>query len=424
MKKTILITSAIMLFSNLTMGQGFLEKKFSQLATAANSKSYSKGDIADAEKDSASNFLEAKENVKDTRNTSGIYYSTTPIFCTTDLDKKKVVKKFLVQYNEVESFNNSLSIYTQHAYEATNRAKLVIPSHWSSSSSPASLNIKMGIEAGGLYLNGKNYESKKYEFINHSSKKDLQGNEIPDADYLSNWYNCDLIEIEPGIILIGNFSVTVQKSATKQDEYEVKDAKELASNKKYNIICVLYKADKANQAKLYTNDYAWDKVVAYKIKLKKVGTNTGGDNKLPNPRIGNINIPMFASFTSVAVSQAQKLLNDKGLSHLKVLYVYSAMQSDNFYTREDYRIVLGSKTKVRVGRYVEYFVVFENTKPQPRVAGDEWISPSKFGYLSLNVCEDMKDNAYNINEYSGVIYSKISGPMWLSKDENAMRFKK
>jgi hypothetical protein len=133
---------------------------------------------------------------------------------------------------------------------------------------------------------------------------------------------------------------------------------------------------------------------------------------------------MFAPFTSVAVSQAQKLFNDKGLSHLKVLYVYSAMQSDNFITREDYRIVLGSKTKVRVGRYVEYIVVFENTKPQPRVVGDEWISPSKFGYTALNVCEDMKDNAYNINEYSGVIYSKIFGPMWLSKDENAMRFKK
>ena len=40
MKKTILITSAIMLFSNLTMGQGFLEKKFAQLATAANSTNF------------------------------------------------------------------------------------------------------------------------------------------------------------------------------------------------------------------------------------------------------------------------------------------------------------------------------------------------------------------------------------------------
>jgi hypothetical protein len=210
--------------------------------------------------DSMSTFLDKQEVLKDSRGMSGIYYSTFPIKLEFSLPSKEIpepyAKKFLVNYDE-SSPNPILSINTQYAYETSDRTKWVkratfwLDSYW-----------KNVLEKKGVFATSEadNVDNTKYQFYTHGEKKDLQGNSIMGEDWLTN-FDGNLFEAEPGILLIlGNW----------QSFYE----EDLNKAKKFGIVAILYKPEKANEVAKYTNDYAWDKIHELREQIKAAGRPT------------------------------------------------------------------------------------------------------------------------------------------------------
>lgn len=209
-------------------------------------------------KDSASTFLDGKEILKDSRGMSGIYYATFPIKLEFSLSNKDFpnpyAKKFLINYDE-KAKNPLLTINTQYAYETTDRTKFVkcatfwLDGYW------RNVLDKKGVFASS---EADNVDNTKYGFMTHSESKDLQGNSIYGEDWLTN-FDGVIYEAEPGILLItGNFQTYT--------DYE--------KAKKYGVVAVLYKAEKAIQAAKYTNDVAWDKIKELTEKINAAGNAT------------------------------------------------------------------------------------------------------------------------------------------------------
>lgn len=270
MRKTIKLIALVLLIAtiNQSNAQGFL-KKLNDKANAGNKKEETKKvedkkilspqEIAAA--DSANTFLDSKEILKDSRGMSGIYYANTLIDLDFDLPNNSLptpfAKKFLVNYDE-STPNHVLSINTQYAYETTDRTKFVKRAEYFMTSYGQSIVKKSGVFWTGEYNNMAN---SYYSYATHSSTKDLQGNLIFDKD---EWvsFNGTILEAEPGILLIGSIV---------QPDYK----KEINYSKKFKVLVVLYKADKAEAAKKYINDYAWDKVAELAYKSDNVDASTG-----------------------------------------------------------------------------------------------------------------------------------------------------
>jgi hypothetical protein len=211
-----------------------------------------------AKKDSASTFLDSKEILKDSRGMSGIYYSTFPIkvefSLANETSPNPYVKKFLINYDE-KAKSPLITINTQYAYETTDRAKFVkcatfwLDSYW-----------KNVLDKKGVFATGEadNVDNRKYEYTTHSESKDLQGNSIYGKDWQTN-FDGVIYEAEPGILLLtGDFQ----------------NFTDFEKAKKYGVVVVLYKAEKATQAAKYTNDVAWDKVKELSQKIEAAGNVT------------------------------------------------------------------------------------------------------------------------------------------------------
>ncbi len=210
--------------------------------------------------DSASTFLDGQEILKDSRGMSGIYYSTFPIHLTFSLDDRNnpapYAKKFLVNYDE-SGKNPILSINTQYAYETTDRTKFVqratfwLDTYWQE------VLKKTGVFATS---EADNVDNTKYGFYTHKEAKDLQGNSIYGKDWMTN-FDGNIFEAEPGILLIlGNW----------QSFYE----EDLDVAKKFGVVAILYKPEKAAEVAKYTNDYAWDRIHELRAKIKSAGKAT------------------------------------------------------------------------------------------------------------------------------------------------------
>lgn len=230
------------------------------LLTAAKAKALNDKLNALTAADSTNTFLDKQQVLKDSRGMSGIYYSTFPIKLSLP---NTYAKKFLINYDE-SGKNPILYINSQYAYETTNTSKFVKrASFW------LDLYWKNVLEKTGVFATSEadNVDNDKYEFYTHSEKKDLQGNSIFGDDWLTN-FDGNIYEAEPGILLIlGSFQDTQSFS------------KDLDHAKKYGVIAILYKADKAALVKKYTNDYAWDKIKEMSVKIESAGNAT--TEKLP-----------------------------------------------------------------------------------------------------------------------------------------------
>lgn len=245
------------MLTNISNAQGKLGNLMAKAAAKVNGKSYSASDYADAAKDSANDFLDSKEILKDKKGLSGIYYSTTPVYATTQGGKERIVKKFLVNFKETEKKNYILTLNTQYAYETTNQAKWVKAADFSAEPGLVSKEHPAD-KVGYTYFDGANYDNLNYQYITHKSKKDLQGNDVPDGDYLAGWNDKDALEIEPGILLVGDISI-----------YSKDTEKEINHYKKYKVVVVLYKKEKAAEAAKYTQDVIWDKLTVFWEKYDK-----------------------------------------------------------------------------------------------------------------------------------------------------------
>lgn len=210
--------------------------------------------------DSVNTFLDTKPILKDSRGISGIYYSTFPIKLNYS---NKYAKKFLINYDE-SGKRPILYINTQYAYETTDVSKFIkratfwLDDHW-----------KNVLDSEGFFASSEadNVDNDKYEWYTHVEKKDLQGNSIYGDDRLTN-FDGTIYEVEPGIFLIvGDFQDT--RSFSKNLDYA----------KKYGVIAILYKAEKATAVLKYSNDYAWDRVAELNVKIDALGNVTS--EKLP-----------------------------------------------------------------------------------------------------------------------------------------------
>jgi hypothetical protein len=404
---------ALAFFISSASAQGFLEKKLAKLAEAANTSTYSKSDYEAAAKDSASAFLDGKEILKDSRSLSGIYYSTTPIYAMTEGDKPKTLKKFLVNYTETPDYNNKIDIYNQYSYETTNNAKYCKPASFVATISPPSKDIMSSNAVGSLFLGTSNYDASKYTFFTGSYKKDLQGNYIPDGTMKAKWNNGGIIEIEPGIILIGSTRVILDK------DHKV-IITELENYKKYNELTVLYKAGKEALAAKYTKEYMWDKLADFTVRNYEAGQKMGYTFRLSPP--GHLGIiPEHQAMKDVAGKLYEEAAKAKGYP-IKVLYVYS-LQGPYYNVIKGIRPVGAMPMQVNIGRSVSFYVVFENLKPA-KMDPNVWHAPNKYGFTTVTVGENMRDDLYNINEYSGKYYlPNFPAPFWLDASENAMMFK-
>lgn len=268
-----------------TTANAQLGKKLEAKLNAAMTESQgpSKKELQEAAQDSMSTVLDSKPIPKDPFDINGIYYAKTPLAGGTEGDNEmtnqpymKILKKFLVIY---EPDKYSLNIYNQYSYETTNDKKFVKPAYWISGSVPKKDAIENSQMAGGLHITDADYDNRKYMYTaGNYIKKDLQGNYIKGEPSVGTWESGDILQIEPGIILIGYF--LIQKDG---EEFS------LENRKKYTDVTILYKAEKAELAAKYTREYAWEQVAKYWIKwneaeLKRQAKNT----ELPVPFTKNI----------------------------------------------------------------------------------------------------------------------------------------
>jgi hypothetical protein len=243
----------------------------------------SKKQLEEAAADSSSTFLDSKEVLKDARGISGIYYSASVISAHTKGDNpmtnkpyEKIVKKFLVNYDET---NFTISLNTQYAYETSNNTKWVKAATWTSVTSPKKLGPEISIKAGGLYLSHKDYDNRKYQYAKgYGVKEDLQGNYVQGDAKIGNFNNAEILEIEPGILLIGDLGIGKDGGSSS-----------LEIKKKYEEVIVLYKADKADVAAKYTREYAWDKINEFWKKYKVASDEIeASSTELAKPIAGKI----------------------------------------------------------------------------------------------------------------------------------------
>jgi len=104
--------------------------------------------------------------------------------------------------------------------------------------------------------------------------------------------------------------------------------KNLERSKKYNILNVLYRADKAVQAAKYkTNDAAWDKLIAVNKKIENAEkAKTTAAFEMPLPKKGFKNAP-----SEIELNKAAQNFLSKYQSEDKLDYVYSSSEWANIY---------------------------------------------------------------------------------------------
>jgi hypothetical protein len=284
MNKKLFMIATILTVVSYTNAQNFGGKLGEKMnAKIQGTAGPNKKQLEEAASDSSSNFLDSKEVLKDARGMNGIYYSKTLIAAGTMGDNpmtnqpyEKMIKKFLVNYDE-KTFTVTLN--TQYSYETSNETKWVKAALWTSTTSPKKLGPEISIKAGGLYLSAKDYDNRKYQYAKgYLVSKDLQGNYIKGDALNSDFNSSDFLEIEPGIIIIGDLQVGKDGESNS-----------LELNKKYKEVVVLYKADKAALAAKYTREYAWDKINEYWKKYDSSNKEIEANNtQLAKPFAGKV----------------------------------------------------------------------------------------------------------------------------------------
>lgn len=323
--------------------------------------------------DSTSTFLNDKEILKDSRGMSGIYYSTTPILLTFDLPNKSMptpyAKKFLINYDEKPA-NPVLSINSQYAYETTDRTKFVkkatfwVDDYW-----------KNVLEKKGVFATSAsdNVDNDNYEFYTHTETHDLQGNSLLGPDRLTN-FEGTVYEAEPGILLIvGEMQNTLSFM------------KDLNYAKRFGVVAILYKAEKAEQVKKYSNDVAWDKIKELNDKIEGAGYAT--KESLPGEGMKDAKIKA----ESFAFAKA-----DAAKNHPKeaVQYTYIAAKEWNIIRDKNSGAILKRSLRIIVVVKIGEQCAFENASIYQNYDGASY-GPSNWVPAGAPVYFDCK----TLNQY-------------------------
>lgn len=324
-------------------------------------------------KDSASTFLDGKEILKDSRGMSGIYYSTFPIKLEFSLSNKDIpepyAKKFLINYDE-KAKNPLITINTQYAYETTDRTKFVkcatfwLDAYW-----------KNVLDKKGVFATSEadNVDNSKYEFYTHGQKTDLQGNVIYGDDYFTN-FDGNIYEAEPGILLIiGNHQNTLSFM------------NDLINAKKFGVIAILYKAEKASEVSKYTNEYAWDIIKQLNDKIESAGN--AATSTLPAETFKDAKIAQ----ESLSFAKADAAKNHPKES---VQYTYIAGKEWNIIRDKSTGVILKRTLRVIVVVKIGDQCAFENASITQKYDGANY-GPSNWVPAGAPVYVDCK----NLNQY-------------------------
>ena len=156
-------------------------------------------DAAQIEADRADTTLDKRPRKEDRRGFGGIYYPNFVLGAESiNQEKAYAIGKVLIEYDEDKAI---ATLYTRHAFEANDPAKLVSKAIW-------------GPHNTGRYVNGLKKLDRvilttpstdtinKYKYLQQSYRKDLQGNDVADKQLPSGLGI--LLELEPGVIYVGN----------------------------------------------------------------------------------------------------------------------------------------------------------------------------------------------------------------------------
>jgi hypothetical protein len=415
--------SSVLIYSTLltapTFGQGFFdqmkEKASGSLGIKNNSAKPSKSMLKAADADSADTMLDEKAKAikPDKYGMGGIWYSTKPIRLKNDLGQTGLIgKKFLLEYDEA---NYRLKFSTRYAYEASNRAKLVRAGVWLSESIPPKIAFDQAIKEGHFALPSYGSDNHNYIYTTYVPNEDLQGN-IKRGEAIETTFSTEFVEIEKGVAVVMQ---NKYYSTRKMDDRE----KAMAALEDF---VVLFRKEKAQRAYAVTYEEVHKFFSDYRSRLEKANKNMDKGDALPRPGDANAS-PEFARVLKEGPALFKAALaKQPKLAHYQPLYAYVYNNNPSWDVVKNVR----DGRQVAVGRMVGVYVVCLNTKPAKEdgdlLGGYYAQVKNKYVYFYTGIYEDMKGNAYNINEYSGKLYftGHGMGPYPIAAGENAMKHKK
>ena len=208
MKDSLLLTAMAlsMALAFPSHAQGFLGKLADKLkeaaasSTAGSSGGISSGDARALSEDKADQTLDQRSGSfkTDKRGIGGIYYANLPIGARSLNDEKGfLIAKVYLEYDDATGV---MTMYTRHAFEANDPAKLVPKGKWFASSSKQYLDGMR--RAGKLYLRDADANtSTHYAITQYSYRTDLQGNQVRDKLIAAKLG--PMLELEPGVLYVG-----------------------------------------------------------------------------------------------------------------------------------------------------------------------------------------------------------------------------
>jgi len=311
MKKVSIVLLAGLLCTSATFSQdkkkgGFLNKVQNAIDDVGASLDPNNPNPSDLKKDMESKVLESQQVNKDSRNLSGIYYSTEP--CRIGLPgtgKYKFAQKFLINYKEGDNVNDVI-ITSRHYYDKNND---VLPlTHTPRRGTPDYFPITTSVKLGKFLIDGRAESADGHQFMGtFINFADKNGNYISQPSTWVGGLFGDLLELEPGILVSTNLDYIIKANTPEKYKF-------LQENGKYVIF---YKKEKEDKVKSWTKEQVWDMMKEFYTKYYALYKEAEGNNvELAKP------IGSFKDEPSNADLKAACLQRMKEMSYYTEEFVY------------------------------------------------------------------------------------------------------
>lgn len=153
-----------------------------------------------AEEDKADPTLAQRSFKADKRGVGGIYYPS--VMLGAGSMNGEMVYAIGKVYLELDDQKGVMTMYTRHAFEASNPSKLVPKGTWGESSAGNGRWLRGMQDANRLMLRDAGTDvTMNYKYRQQKYKRDLQDNEVPDGLMFAGLEA--MFELEPGVIYVG-----------------------------------------------------------------------------------------------------------------------------------------------------------------------------------------------------------------------------
>lgn len=329
MKKTLLCAVISVCITVPTMAQkkGLLNKlndKLEQVNSELNTSSGAGAEASDKElkKDMESTILDSKPILKDNRNISGIYFSKYPLRVGSIHGAKfNFAKKFLINYDDASGVNQ-IEITTRYFYE--NRKDIAPLVYGPVPGTPDYFPVTNSIKLGHLYIDGLTDKRNGVNgYMNYSmniNKIIFPLNGTPTVENKWELPGSDILELEPGILVIADFQYIVK--AKTPEIYKLVQEKA-----NYNLF---YKKEKEAAALALTDAQVWDRIKKFYEPYYKLLTEAK-ENKtdLVKPMTGFKDEPKNADLVT-AIKDRMKQMKYYGANE-QLVYCYPVTSWENRY---------------------------------------------------------------------------------------------